>query len=123
MQTHDDDLDPKRQPLYRPTPTNPFVKWWWRTCWLCRNPAYGLMHNHFGVTTAQKLSVVVGTRVWKSGQPGIEKRIVPRHRGVQVRGNISVLGIKINVYLGWKLVRKDADGKRMLAIGVKLGWL
>lgn len=40
LQTHDNDLDGGWSVGY-PVTNNPIRLWWQRTCWLCRNPAYG----------------------------------------------------------------------------------
>lgn len=123
MQTHDDDLDPKYQPSYRPTPTNKFTLWYWRMSWLCRNPAYSFMHNQLGTDSGNGVkSVVIGEGRWALGKEGLERRIYhgTNLEGVQLRGNVVILGRLIYLYLGWKLVRDDKDGKRMLALGVGL---
>jgi len=46
MSTHDDTVDGEQE--YEATEHMTFKKWWYRTCWLCRNPAYSFMFYQLG---------------------------------------------------------------------------
>jgi len=118
MQTHDDYLTPK---YFLSTDWSPWEfpmnKWeeiWIRMRWLWRNPAYSFMHDVLGVK-GQEFETIAGGTYYDRAEKTVQ---------VQVADNaISVRGIifwRVELWAGWKLVRRDRDGKRMLAMGIKL---
>lgn len=60
--THDNSLDGwKVQWPELITETNVFTVWWYRTCWICRNPGYGFAAKVVGIPVKGTICVKIGT--------------------------------------------------------------
>lgn len=114
LQTHDQSLDAEWQGNW-PHDTKGLRKVFWRMAWLLRNPAYGFMHYVLGFDSRFKGPLVTHQNP-KSLLDGSMMQLQTQGRAVSCRGVIG----PIYVWFGWKLVRKDLDGKRMLALGMSI---
>jgi hypothetical protein len=101
--THDDDLD-GNHPLYIPVPTNVFKLWWNRTCWICRNPAYGFAAKAVGFKTSD---VVCETTVIKDGWVNKFYK-----KGKLVGFGYRKLNNERNIWIGW--ASPSHDGKHYM---------
>lgn len=114
LQTHDQSLDAENQKGW-PQNTKGLYKVSCRMSWLLRNPAYGFMHYVLGFDSRSKGPVITHQNP-KSVLDGSMMQLQTQGRAVSCRGVIG----PIYVWFGWKLVRKDLDGKRMLALGMSI---
>jgi hypothetical protein len=114
LQTHDQSLDAEFQGGGWPQNTKGLSKVYHRMRWLIRNPAYGIMHYTLGFNSKNKGELITVQNA--DVVNGDTLQIQTQGWGISCRGNFMGLYI----WFGWKLIRQDTDGKRMLALGLKL---
>lgn len=134
FQTHDAPLDEWWHGVYRENnslfarfsvedfASSPLLRYIGRILWLCRNPAYGFAHNLFSFYEGQ-LSVQIFQKHffegrWDTDQTNLELLIEENAEGQyawSLRGQFFFTKERyIRVWLGWKIQREDADGRRMI---------
>ena len=108
MQTHDNPLDYGAvQEGWRDDTW--YRRIWSRARWLWRNPAYGALHRWFGAYEGNEVETRLPGSPWTEG---LERFYTTNC--VMVRGRLGPLYL----LLGWKVFFADADGRRMMAVGI-----
>ncbi len=105
MQSHDDTVYGLN--TYGPMPKDRFLtRWWWATCWLCRNPGYAFDALVLGLPR----SPIVRTG---------EFSYLVGDRGFGYKRNIPIAGrAYLKVWIGWHDKPKGGSERHMLKIAI-----
>ena len=114
LYTHDASLDGGQQqhPGQYPPGAKGFALWWQRTCWVCRNPAYGFAAHVIGLSVAD-------TRVTREVIPdGWKNRFYDKRSGRLIGFGYRLQTKKRDIWIGWAAPSHD-DKTYMLKIKFK----
>lgn len=126
ISTHDAPIDSGHLDNYWPTPTTKLGLYWSRVKWIWRNPAYQMGHwLGYNQTDVEITKHSDNEDTWDTGTPNKAYWTAVNNKGQKAflyekQSNWKLPFFKtiftLEQQYGWKLYRKDPDGKCMLAL-------